>query len=145
MTLWQTWLIIGILLMIGEVVTPGFVLFFFGIAALLLSLLTALLPGLNPYLQAILFSLFSFGSIFFCRRALKNIFKGKTLGTNGTLPSEFIGKTATVIERITPARPGKVEFNGANWKAKSDEILEPHATVTITAQENLTLTVAEKS
>ncbi len=144
MALWQIWLVTGILLMIAEMATPGFVLFFFGVAALIMSLVTLLLPGINLFVQSILFAILSAAGIYFFRAALSNIFSGKKIGADEVMRSDFIGKSATVIERISPATSGKVEFNGTNWRAVSSVTIEAYTTVTIIAQENLTLTVEPK-
>ena len=146
--LWQLWLAVGIILMIAEMVLPGFFIFFFGVAAFLMSLLTfvALCFKLDVpfFAQAILFTLLSFIGVFFFRNALRASFTGKKIGRDNVMTSDFIGKPARVIERVTPHAEGKVEFNGSNWRAVSDATLEAGETVTITAQENLTLTVAPK-
>jgi len=144
MNLWQLWLAASILLIILEVATPGFVFFFFGIAALLMSLLAAVAPNAlagHPFLQSILFTILSLAGIFFCRNALRKIFSGKKIGADYTMDSDFANKPATVVERIAPNAPGKVEFNGTNWRAVSNTTLEPGAAAIITAREELTLTV----
>jgi len=146
--LWQIWLATGILLMILEMALPSFFLFFFGVAAFLMSLLTfiALCFTLEIpfYAQSILFSVLSLLGIFFFRNALRDTFSGKKIGKDNIMASDFIGKSARVVERVTPQASGKIEFNGSHWRAVSDATLELGATVTITAQENLTLTVEPK-
>ena len=61
-----------------------------------------------------------------------------------TLSPQNIDKSTRVIERITPQSADKIEFNGSHWHACLLRPLESGAIVTITAQENLTLTVAPK-
>ena len=143
MTLWQAWLAAGILLMILEMATPAFVPFFFGVAALLMAALTSLVQP-SPFEQTVLFCDLSFAGLFFFRKALRNVFTGKKIGRDNVMGSDFTGKDALVIERVTPQAPGKVEFNGTHWRAVSSATLEPGATVAVIAQENLTLTVAPK-
>jgi len=144
MTLWQIWLATGLLLLFLEMATPGFVLFFFGVAALLMSIVTFFVPNLDPFVQVLLFSLLSVAGILFLRKALRNTFSGKKIGKDNVMASDFIGKSARVVERVTPQASGKVEFNGSHWRAVSNATLELGATVTVTAQENLTLTVEPK-
>jgi membrane protein implicated in regulation of membrane protease activity len=130
--------------MILEMATPGFVLFFFGVAAVLMSLATLAFPHLPLFAQAVLFSVLSFIGLFFFRNALSEVFAGKKIGRDDVVESNFIGKTVLVVERITPQLPGKVELNGTHWRACSNATLEPGAVATVTAQENLTLTVMAK-
>jgi len=167
---WQIWLAAGILLMIAELVLPSFFLFFFGVAALLTSLVTFIVskctflvrtppvppefeffdqpppvpPELPFFAQALLFCALSFIGIFFFRKMFRNAFTGEKIGRDNVVENNFNGKDALVLERITPQASGKVEFNGSNWRACSDTVIEPGATVKITAQENLTLFVATK-
>lgn len=44
--LWYHWLILGLLLMLGEMLVPSFTLFWFGLAALAVSVLLLAVPGL---------------------------------------------------------------------------------------------------
>ena len=46
------WAILGLLLVLAEFVVPQFVVFFFGIGALLNALLVALFPGLSGRIPA---------------------------------------------------------------------------------------------
>ncbi|MCG6931178.1 MAG: NfeD family protein [Desulfofustis sp.] len=50
--LWYHWLILGLLLMLGEMLVPSFTLFWFGLAALAVSVLLLAVPelGLTPQL-----------------------------------------------------------------------------------------------
>jgi len=167
---WQIWLAAGILLMIAELVLPSFFLFFFGVAALLTSFVTFVVskctflvrpppvapefafldqpppvpPELPFFAQAILFCAFAFIGIFFFRKMFRNAFTGAKIGRDNIVENGFQGKIAVVVERVTPQTPGKVEFNGTNWRARSDAVLEPGATVIVTAQENLTLIVSTR-
>ncbi|MCL1888280.1 MAG: NfeD family protein [Kiritimatiellaeota bacterium] len=141
MALWQIWLAAGILLMILEVATPGFVMFFFGVAAFLMVPVVLIAPKLGILGQCVFFTVLSLVGIAFFRTALCDVFAGKKIGRDNVMKNDFAGKVATVIERVTPQTPGKVEFNGTHWRAVSNATLEPGATVTVTAQDNLTLTV----
>ena len=76
------WMYVGAGLMLAEILTPGFVMFFFGLSAATVGLLVLLLPEpFNPSLmwQFALFSLFSLVYLVTLRRYVKNVF----LGDNG--------------------------------------------------------------
>ena len=58
--LWWHWLVVGLLLMLGELVTPGgFYIIFFGIGAVLVGLLASVGAAGPTWTQVLLFSLFS--------------------------------------------------------------------------------------
>jgi membrane protein implicated in regulation of membrane protease activity len=54
--LWYHWLILGMLLMLGEMLVPSFTLFWFGLAALLIGLLLLILPDLALSLQLLVWA-----------------------------------------------------------------------------------------
>ena len=137
------WAIIGLLLVGSEFFVPGVVIIFFGIGALFTAILSAIIPGLRPSIAfQILIWLGASGlSLAFLRRYLSRIFKGKTLIDDGSGAS---GKTAGVIEAISPEKPGRVRFEGTTWKAQSyTETFKPGDTVEILKQEGLTLIVTK--
>lgn len=53
----------------------------------------------------------------------------------------FTGEQATVIEKITPDKPGYVRFKGEYWQAKSDATIEPNTKVVILNKEETMLVV----
>jgi membrane protein implicated in regulation of membrane protease activity len=136
------WAFVGLLFVGLEFAIPGLVIIFFGAGALITSLLTAILPGLKEsiLLQVFLWLGASGLSLAVLRKYLSKVFKGKTLVSDGSDPS---GKTAEVIERITPDDPGRVHFQGTTWKATSyTETIEKGEPATILKQEGLTLIVS---
>jgi len=53
----------------------------------------------------------------------------------------FTGEKATVIDRITPDKPGYVRYNGEYWQAKSDVTIEPNTKVVILEKDETMLIV----
>lgn len=137
------WAIVGVLLLVAELGTPGLVIFFFGLGALLTGLVTWIAPlSLNQ--QLVLFLLSSLLMLVGLRRWLKNVFTGfiankQSLEINAD--GDFTGKVVEVLEAIAPGRDGKVDLNGTDWCAASDESFAPGAWVIVTSQDNLTLHV----
>lgn len=134
------WLYAGIVLIVLEVMTPGLVSIFFGLSALVLALITWLVPGLPQLAQWLMFSVFSILFIALLRKTLKQTFSGTSEVTEDMFDS-FSGKRATVVECISPAKPGRVEFNGSNWTAEAEEDLDVGMLVRIKSKKNLTLYV----
>ena len=137
------WLYAGALLMLAELLAPGFVIFFFGLAAATVGLLMSFLPdGLQPCLtiQLALFSALSILYLVTLRRYATKTFVGDS-AVSKNLEDEYAGRVAKVTEAIKPGCPGRVMMGDSEWTAASTEELEPGAEVRVVARENLTVTV----
>jgi membrane protein implicated in regulation of membrane protease activity len=133
------WAVVGLLLILSEFVVPQFVVFFFGLGALLNALLVALIPGLETRipLQIALWALTSGVSLAFLRRYAARWFRGEDRQP-GAAGEDAAGKTGVVTERISPDHPGRIRFRGTTWQAKSfDETIAEGTTVTILQKESL--------
>lgn len=138
------WLFAGIVLLILEVMTPGLVFIFFGLAALLMAAVVALWPALPSVWQTVLFALLSVAFVVALRRTFKRVFTGKrSSGANTGLGDDFVGHRAVVTVALEGAMPGRVLFNGTSWSAISDHSIAVGAVAEIIAKENLTLTVRQ--
>lgn len=139
------WLILGMLLIIGEVLTPGvFVAIFFGFGALLVGVLTWLGIITSGTWQLLGFGCFSIALLLVARRRFQNLLKGEVSGAAQSASNDMLGKPVTVLEDFSHGR-GVVSFRGARWLAVSDEPLKQGDSARITAQANITLTVASQT
>ena len=139
------WLILGLVLLASEFLIPGFVIFFFGVAAIVMAGITLLIPGLSTnFPLQILIWLFSSGlTLGIFRRFFRKTFKGKVI--KGDDEEEFRGRIATTLEAISNNHPGRVSFQGTSWKAIAyDEKIKKGDTVEILKKENLTLIVTKR-
>jgi len=114
---WQTWVVAGVLLLIFEIFTPGFVTACFGIGCLIAALASYL--GFGYIVQIILFCAVSLGLFFtirpFVKKHLYNT--GENIKTN---VDALIGLVGMVDETIDPANDsGRVKVGGDNWRAIS--------------------------
>ncbi len=134
------WLYFGVAMILLEVMTPGLVAIFFGIAALLVALISWLLPCLNAGWQWLFFSVFSVLSILLLRKSLKTVFHGKR-EVSECPDDTFSGKRAVVTEAITPSLPGRVDFGGTSWLAEADAAIAAGVPVRIVQRVNLTFKV----
>ena len=136
------WAILGLVLIGSEFIVPEFVIFFFGLGALAMSLLTALLPGLGVQIpiQIVLWLAMSGVSLFALRRTFSRVFKGTLFDRSGDLDAG--GRTARVTERIEPDKPGRISYHGTTWKAISyDESIDAGETVEILKKEGMSFLV----
>lgn len=141
------WFIIALILMLLELAVPGVLLVFFGIGALVTSLLSWMGILQSTTAELLVFLFVSVVSLLLLRKKMQRTFRGKTKSVNDAdlELDEFIGKTARVVEAINPSEQrGKVEFRGAHWEAQADVPIEPGTAVEIISRKNLTLIVKPK-
>lgn len=113
------WFIVGFVFFLLEFILPGFILFFFGIAAWLVAFLTLFMDiGVNT--QLIIFLISALLAVVLLRKWAKEKL-GMYRESPRVLEDEYIGKIALAETAITPEANGKVEFKGASWDAKSDD------------------------
>ncbi len=138
------WFFLGLLLLLLELIIPGFVIFFFGIGAWMTSLLCLLFnPGFE--LQILIFLITSVISLIAFRRLIqKKILYGKS-DNSDLVEDEFTGREARALTDIKPGKKGKVEFKGTVWSAESDSEIFEGDIVMIERKENFNLIVTPKN
>ena len=127
--MWQIWLIIAGLFFIGEIATVGFLIFWFGIGALLAMIVSLFTP--NIIIQTAVFIISSTILIFATKPFVKKFADVKKPNTN---VFSIIGKKALVIKEINSVHSsGQIKINGEVWTAKSEnnEIIEEGSEVEI--------------
>ncbi len=128
---WHYWMIATIMLFILEVFLPSFVMFNFGIGALLATIAAVL--GIGLEVQIILFCIGTLISFFTVRPlALKYAYRKSDNRPTNNLA--LIGRRGEVITTINNLKnSGEVKVDGDIWRAKSinDETFEVGTIVTI--------------
>jgi membrane protein implicated in regulation of membrane protease activity len=138
------WFLIGLVLLLLELFTPGFVIFFFGVGAWITALICLIAnPGFN--LQAIIFAAASVLSLVTLRRMIQKKFFYKKESESDALEDEFTGKEAIALSDIGPGKNGKVEFKGTTWNGESHDIISKGQTVIIIAKDNFKLIIKPKT
>ena len=134
------WLAAGLALVVAELATPGgFVIIFFGIAALVVGVLALLGVVTSTPLQLLLFSVLSVGSLAILRARLQS-----TLRTpSSSAVDSLIGDLAIPQERLSPGVVGKVEVRGSSWSARNTSAvtLDAGQRARVAGVDGLTLTV----
>lgn len=138
------WFLLGLVLILSELVLPGFVIIFFGIGAWItaLGMLIGVADAFNA--QLILFLLSSILSLILFRKHGKKYFQGRVSHTLDDVAAldDVRGERALVIEDIVPSTlSGRVEFHGTHWKAIADQEIKKGAPVEILERHDLTLKV----
>jgi membrane protein implicated in regulation of membrane protease activity len=141
---WWIWLLLGLLLLLGELLTPGgFYIFFFGIGALVVGILTGLNFAGPAWFQFILFSVVSVLALWLFREKLLQFTRVRTTD----VVDSMIGESAVVLEEISANGVGKAEAGGTSWSARNlgDQALARGARCRVERVEGLTIFVrAEK-
>lgn len=112
---WQFWIISGIVLLIVEVFTPGFLLACFGISAIIASVPAML--GLSPIWSILLFSIGSLLTLWFLRPFILRVSKRPEVPTN---VDALLGRRVRVVETINNKQDtGRVQVDGDVWVART--------------------------
>lgn len=130
--MWSIWLIIAGIFFIGEIMTVGFLLFWFGfgsLAAMIVSFFTT-----NIIIQTSVFLIISVLLLLITKPFVKKfVDKKPTVITNAY---NIIGKKAIVLEDIDPIQSkGLVKIGTETWSAESeaDEKISKDTEVEVTA------------
>jgi len=137
------WLYAGAGLMLAEIMTPGFVMFFFGMSAATVGILVLAAPdSMTPSFmwQLALFSALSLVYLLTLRRMVKAIFTGDN-GQSGKLEDDFAGRLGEAAAAISPGVPGRVVVGDAEWDAVSESHIPAGSKVRVVSRKNLTLKV----
>lgn len=136
------WMYAGAALMLLELVSPGFVLFFFGLSAASVGLLKLSAgDSFSVSWQLVSFSAFSVVYLAFLRRWLKNVFGGDVEDSRLDLESGYAGRTGRVTVPVEPPGQGRVVVGDAEWTAESSVAIGKDETVRVVSRRNLTLVV----
>ena len=114
--MWQVWLIIAGLFFGGEIATVGFLIFLYGIGALIAMIVSFFTS--NIIIQTTIFVISSTILIFATKPFVKKFADVKKTDTN---VYSIIGKKALVIKTIDPIHSvGQIKINGEVWTAESE-------------------------
>jgi membrane protein implicated in regulation of membrane protease activity len=116
--IWWLWVLLGILLLAIELLTPGgFYVLFFGVGALVAGLVSGLGIVEAAWAQWLVFSVVSALTL--------ALFRGKLLDKMSTGPRQgapidsLVGEAAVVTETVPPSGVGRAELRGSAWSARS--------------------------
>lgn len=133
------WFVIGLALFLLEFVVPGFILFFFGLGAWIVAILT-LFIDVSINVQLVIFLASSIITVLIFRNWVKNKL-GMYKASPQVLEDEFIGKTGIAETPIGPGVNGKVDFKGTSWDASSEDTIAAGENVLITGTRSILLIV----
>jgi inner membrane protein len=114
---WWHWFLLGLILAGLELITPsGLYLIFFGVAAVLVGVLSAVGLAQPLWLQVLLFTVLGLLALGLFRRGLlMRLRRGSTKNAVDAL----VGETTLVIQDLPVNGEGKVELRGSAWQARN--------------------------
>jgi len=128
------WAVLGVVLIIIEMNHLAFVLAFFGLGALIVSVTTwvGITPGLNS--QLAVFSISSLLMLVAFRKTAKKVFFG-----SHDMPPDYKGQKVKVVKEIPVGGEGAISYRGSVWIAFSDstDIISEGSTVEINSLDGI--------
>jgi hypothetical protein len=114
---WWQWLAIGLVLVLLEMAASGgFYVIFFGVAAIAIGALRLFDLAGPLWMQLLLFSVLSVGSLLLFR---KPVIRWLKLDAGKPDVDTLVGEIATPLEEIPPGAVGRVELRGTLWTARN--------------------------
>lgn len=110
------WLIGGVILLIAEVLAPGFFLVFIGAAAIAAGLFTVLFD-LGPAAQLALFALYAVLAVMVGRRFYANRANNSVDPLLNDRAGRLVGKVVTVVA-VVDEHNGRVRVGDSEWSAR---------------------------
>ncbi len=133
----EIWILIAAVFFIGELITIGFFLLWFGVGASVSTVLNYL--GFSETTQIIAFILVSIILLAVSRPFAKRITQG--MPAKKATSDRLIGEKGVVIEDISPENGGIVKISGDTWRAISDQRISKNNHILVEKIKGVTLVV----
>lgn len=142
---WWQWAVGGLLLILAELAVPAFVLIWFGLGALLVALLLAVLPHLGWTAQL---TIWLIGSLAFVALWFKWFKPNRHKTRVGMSEANIIGEIGLLTHEVAAFQKGEVRFQkpmlGSDvWPCIADEQISAGARVRVLAVEGSLLKVGK--
>ena len=121
--LWWHWIVFGIVVMLLELAVPAFFLLWFGLSAVVVGILLAIVPGMTFTYQVASWTAFSLLLIWLWFKVFKpQAFKTRAGMARGSL----IGEIGLVTKEMRPYEKGQIRFQkpilgDEVWESIADE------------------------
>ncbi len=130
------WIVAGLVLAVLEMIVPGMVIIWFGIAGVVTGILAFFVH--NQYVQFSVFVVLSGLMVVFSQRIARRIThpEPELVGAN-----RWVGTTGRVVARIRPPDFGRVKVHGEEWRAAANHEIAEGAIVRVTGVDGTHLLV----
>lgn len=142
---WWHWAVAGMILIVMELGVGSFVLIWFGMGALVLALLTALVPGMGQTTQTVIWVLVSLGMVVLWFRIFKPGLHKTRLGMSD---ANVVGEVGLLVRAVSPFERGSVRFQkpilgSDTWDCFADDTIEGGERVRVVEVEGSLLKVGK--
>jgi membrane protein implicated in regulation of membrane protease activity len=118
---WLIWFLTGIVVMLAELVIPGFVIIFFGLGCLGAAVVAAIAPGAYS-IQLVAFLIVSLTALVTLRKMAMHIFVGRSESSGGDDTGNVsVGTRIKIEQDIEPGCEARVRYRGTMWTAVSED------------------------
>lgn len=111
--MWIIWLAIFVLALLIEAIGPEIVSVWFAGGAVV-SLIISFIPGVEWWVQLIVFAVVSAALLVFCRPFLAKVLKRDTIDLNA---DTMVGKKGVITSEVKETKSGEVVIDGVTWTA----------------------------
>ena len=123
---WWHWAVLGIGLIIAELAVPAFFIVWFGLGALLVSLIVLVAPSLSLTAQLLTWTVASVAMVVIWFRIFK---PGMHKTRIGMSDSNIVGEVGMLTRDVEPYQKGQVRFQkplvgSESWECISDEVIK---------------------
>lgn len=123
---WWHWAVLGIGLIIAELAVPAFFIVWFGLGALLVSLIVLVAPSLGLTAQLLTWTVASVAMVVIWFRIFK---PGMHKTRIGMSDSNIVGEVGMLTRDVEPYQKGQVRFQkplvgSESWECISDEVIK---------------------
>jgi membrane protein implicated in regulation of membrane protease activity len=132
----EGWIVLAGICFIGEMITTGFFLLWFGVGASVAAVLNYL--GFDPLTQFVAFILLSLVLLAVSRPVAQKITKEPP---RKAVSDRLVGKQGIVIDDVLPDTGGVVNIEGDIWRAVSSEKIEKNTKIVVKKVESVKLLV----
>ncbi len=142
---WWQWAVSGIVLMLVELAVPAFVLIWFGLGALLVTLVVAIAPAFDLTAQLSLWLVASLTLVALWFRVFK---PGQHKTRIGMSDADVVGEVGLLARSVAPFEKGEVRFQkpllgSDSWPCIADEAIAAGERVKVLAVEGSMLKVGK--
>ncbi|CAG0953966.1 MAG: NfeD family protein [Rhodocyclales bacterium] len=123
---WWHWAVLGIGLIIAELAVPAFFIVWFGLGALLVSVVVLVAPSLGLTAQLLTWTVASVAMVVIWFRIFK---PGMHKTRIGMSDSNIVGEVGMLTRDVEPYQKGQVRFQkplvgSESWECISDEVIK---------------------
>ena len=123
---WWHWAVLGIGLIIAELAVPAFFIVWFGLGALLVSVVVLVVPSLGLTAQLLTWTVASVAMVVVWFRIFK---PGMHKTRIGMSDSNIVGEVGMLTRDVEPYQKGQVRFQkplvgSESWECISDEVIK---------------------